>query len=183
MSGVRPIKPAQEGSVTDMLGCLAVLLGVPLLACCGVGLLVWKPGVGEVVGRFPVVAEPHGVQFSVAEPAVLQVWADIDLRHEGFNTNTSASDLPHVIDYVVEVERDGQSIKVLRCNPFYSNVFLFSGKHSSMGEASGRSYEGLLKRCSLPVEPGEYRVQVHSADVRPDKRIWFTKMGVVLRVR
>jgi len=183
MSDNPPNSPAQEGSVSDILAFLAAVIGLPLLGCCGLGLFLYLPGSGQVVARFPMELEPTSAAFTVAEPAVLQVWADIDMRHKGISPNTSGSSLPHVIDYVVELERNGEALEVLRCNPLDSNIFRTSGKHSSMGEANGRSYEGLIKSCTVQLQPGDYGLRAYREEVRSDKRIWFSKLGIVVRVR
>lgn len=138
-------------------------------------------GGGATVASLEVTSAGTAATFSVAEAGTLQVWADIDISYGDISTGTSSSDLPHVVDWVVTLEGEGEAPVELRCNPFNSNFARTSGGTSPMGAPNTRSYDGLIRDCAFAVTPGTYTIRVQAEPNRPDARIIFQKKVMILR--
>ena len=158
-------------TVVVALGLAGAAIGVPWL------MEHTNPG----LARLEVTRGGSAQTFVVEEAGTLQVWADIDISHEGIGTGSPNSSLPHVVDWVVSLEREGAEPVTRRCNPFDSNYARVSGSTSPMGEPSTRSYDGLIRGCAFPVTPGTYTVRVNEAPNAPDPRIRFRRRVMHLR--
>lgn len=171
--------PAKPGAK----GCL-VLLAVLVIVGGAITLVVMAlTAGGDEVARVAVYDAPASTTFRLDAPSAVTLWTDLDVIHRDISPQGSNDELPHVLDYVVTVTRDGAPVTELRCNPFDSNFARTSGKRSSMGEPSGRSYDGLLNGCAFDAAPGSYVVTARRQWRMQDPRISFVKTEVIIRVK
>ncbi len=160
-----------------------------LIAICGVVTLAGLvaviavaalgPGSSSPIASVPVDPQPAETRFVVATPGTIQVWADVhvdtgNIDHDG--------DLPHVMNYVVEIMPGGGAPQTLRCNPFNCSFSRMSGE-GYRGNIYFRAYEGRIRGCEFELPAGTHKVRVHSEPVKPDKRIQFKKNTLLLRPR
>ncbi len=161
---------------------VAVVVGVLVIgAMAAVGAIaVFGPGSGATLATLPIGPQPAEASFTVATAGSVQVWADLEVDTGDISHNESSSDLPHVMDYVVEVTPAGGKPQTLKCNPFNSNFARTSGD-GYHGDIYWRAYDGLVRGCVFKVPAGTHKVRVHSEAVKADKRIRFKKNVMVLR--
>lgn len=175
-------EPKNKKEVPVGKGCLAVVIAVPvLLLALGVYLLAWATGGGQELARLSLTDQPSEVEFQLPAETVVDVWADVDFRHTGISPSKSADELPHVLDYVIEISGGQAPNSKLRCDPFRSHIFRNSGEHSTMGQASGRHYDGKLNGCRFRLSAGDYTLRAHKETVRADQRFTFSRTDLILR--
>ena len=171
-----------EGTWKQFLGCLGIFIGIPALLVGMVLLLMRMTGGGEELARMPLGTSSSEATFALQAETVVQVWADLDVRHEGISSMKASEDLPHVLDYVIELESEGHAPLALRCNPFDSHIYRTSGRHNSMGDVAGRYYDGALDGCALRLPAGSYRLRAHRETVAGgDARFHFGRTDLILR--
>jgi hypothetical protein len=92
-------------------------------------------------------------------------------------------DLPHVLDYVIEIRRGDTTVASERCDVFHTNHARTSGRWHRY-DSAGRSYDGLLRGCSIRMPAGRYTVRAHDEWVggRPDPRFVFERTDLILRL-
>ncbi|MEZ4267057.1 MAG: hypothetical protein R3F39_11820 [Myxococcota bacterium] len=153
-----------------------------------VGGMMWfdqavTPGVGGLV-HLPLSAQPAEARFALAASTEIQVWADVDMRHVGISPKASHTALPRVVEMVIELRSDAGERTSLRCNPLDSHIARTSGEHNSMGEDSGRYYDGLVNGCAVRLPAGQWTVRAWLEPVEPaDRRVRFDRLGLILRAR
>jgi hypothetical protein len=139
----------------------------------------------EALVRMSLSEQASEASFELEEETTVEVWADLEIVHPGISPHTANVDLPHVVDYVVELETsEGAASESLRCNPFDSHVAKTSGKHNSIGEPAGRSYDGRLEGCALRLPADSYVLRARLEPVEDaEGRIRLVKTGLILRAR
>lgn len=172
-------KQHSEGrkSFVVYLALLVVLVG---LAVTITGIVMTLTASGNALVRVPLTDTPQEAEFSTERDGVIEVWTDIELMHRGISYQLPNGDLPHVLDYVVEIEQAGLAIQSFRCNPFNSH-FARTSYYGASGGVNGRSYDGRIKGCALHLAAGKYRVRAHKEIVKPDPRFSFKKTVLILR--
>lgn len=136
---------------------------------------------GQAVARIAVTDAPTVARFELDAKKVVSLWAEIDVTHEDISPNGANDDLPHVLDYRVEVTRDGTKVLDLRCNPFNSNFAKWTRKENSIGKPPGRAYDGRIRGCAFDAPPGTYVITAQRDWVGQDPRIWFAKTDLIIR--
>jgi len=175
---------APEGTLGQLLGCLGLVAGLVLLGGAGYWLVTGYVSRNRALARLALASEPAEAKFELGRATAVQVWADIDVRHDGISTMSPNSSLPHVADYVIEFRGEAGVAGSLRCNPFDSNVALTSGTHSSIGEPSGRYYDGRLNGCHVQLPAGTYSVRAWlEPSGAPNPSVVLRKSDLVLRRR
>lgn len=174
--GSDPTTPGEAKAASAV----ATILVIALLGG-GVALGIYLFG-STTAARISMTPTPQSASFVLEEASTAQVWADIEVTHSDFSPNIAAVELPHVIDYVIEIERAGADAISLRCNPFDAYVMKRSDGYNSIGEDAGRWYDGRVEGCSVALEAGSYTLRAHTEPVQPDARVRFGKNDLVLRV-
>ncbi len=179
---VDPEGAEPEGTFGQFVGCIGLLVGLAALIA-GVVWLVGKFVSDESkLARIELSPSPAQAAFKLEKETTVQVWADLDVNHRGFSAMSDSAALPHVLDYVVELNGEHGVHASLRCNPFNSHIARTSGSRSSIGSPAGRYYDGLLDRCAVRLPAGAYTIRAHREAVgAPDGRITFLKTALVLR--
>lgn len=162
-------------------GCLLILFLLAVVGGVAAIVVFSLRAGGDDVARLTVSEAPSSASFRIEAPSEVTLWTDLDVTHRDISTQSSNDELPHVVDYVVTVTRDGAKVADLRCNPFDSNVMRRSGKHTAMGSPEGRFYDGRLNGCAFDAEPGTYAITARSQRVAEDARIVFRKSELVVR--
>lgn len=171
----------QQQQPSAKLGCAVLLLAVVLVGGIVAAVVLTLKAGGDTLARIPLTDEPASVTIRVDAPKAITLWTELDVTHAGISPRESNDDLPHVIDYVVVVTRDGTRVVELRCNPFDSNFAKWSSKKESYGEDPGRAYDGRINGCAFDVPPGEYVVEARREWVGRDPRIRFAKTDLIVR--
>ena len=177
-ASANPEQDAQDRK--SFFSCLAVLAVLCILGVAVAAIVMSLGAGGETVARFALTDAPLEQPFSLAEGRTVEVWTDIEMTHRGISYHAANDDLPHVLDYVIEIRRGAQSVLELRCNPFDSNVARTSYYGASSG-TNGRSYDGRVRSCSFELPAGAYSVVARRETVRPDARFHFSKTDLILR--
>lgn len=179
-----PASDEPQGTFKQFVGCLALFIVVPALIGGIIFLVMRLTGGGEVLARMPLSPSPSEMTLQLKAETPIQVWTYVDMRHPGISAMSATEDLPHVIDYVIEVRPAGSAGSPqasLRCNPFDSHIAKTSGTYNSIGEPSGRYYDGLVGACALRLPAGTYTVRAHRQAVSADARFTFSKTELILR--
>lgn len=165
------------------LGCAILLLFVVLIGGTIAAVVLTLRAGGDTVLRLAVTDTPISATIHLDARRDVTFWTEIDVTHRGISPRTSNDDLPHVVDYVVTVTSQGATIAEQHCNPFDSNFAKWTGTRSSMGEDSGRSYDGRINGCGLALEPGDYVITVRREWLAHDPRITLHKSDLLLRAK
>lgn len=166
------------------MGCLGIVVGIPLLVGGVIWLMMRVGGGGKTFARMALSETPAETTFSLDAKTTVQVWANVDIRHKGVNPETPTDELPHLVDYVMDFRGPNAARVALRCNPFHSNVARASGTYNTPSEGEGRNYDGLIEGCNLELPKGAYSVRAHLEPVgTPDARFHFDTTELVLRAR
>lgn len=123
---------------------------------------------GTEVGRVAVGDAPAELVLSLPASTEVTFWTEIDvtmrLRQRRGQT---MSDLPHVVDYAIEVEQNGAVVARLRCNPFQSTLTDWSRRGGTRTTTRWR-YVGRVDDCTFRVPTaGPVTVRVQRAWLRP----------------
>ncbi len=164
-------------------GCLVLLAVVTVIGGVIAAVVLSLRAGGDEVARVAVYDAPASAPFRLDVPSEVTLWTDLDVTHGDISAQASNDELPHVLDYAVTITRDGQRVAELLCNPFDSNFARTSAKRSSMGEPSGRSYDGLLNGCAFDAPPGSYVVTARRQWRMQDPRVSFRKTELILRAK
>ena len=162
----------------------AIVLGAVVVVVGGVlALAVGASSGGQTLLTVELGTGPTRATLGLHAPATVQVWADLEVEHEGFSINLPNDELPHVVDYEVLFETSDGSTGTLVCNPFDSHFARTSSSASSLGQAARRSYDGRLEGCSVSLPAGTTQLRARLAPVGAgDARIRFQRTHLVLRV-
>jgi hypothetical protein len=166
--------PGQGFNIVMVLGGVAIL-GVAALAVGSFVLSSPAPLVHMALSQ-----QPSEASFTLDDEATVQVWANLDVYHDGISHNAPNDSLPHVVDYAVELAGPGGPV-TLRCNPFDSNFAWTSGTHKSVGAPSGRYYDGRLTGCAAKLAAGTWILRAQLVPVQADERIRFVRTELILR--
>lgn len=162
-----------SSAITTLIGLVFVI---------GIGAGLFYAFASTTLGRISMGSIDRSTTIEVEQTATLEVWADVEITHREFSPSMAADELPHVMDYIVELSAAGQQSQTLRCNLFNALVMRTSGETNSVGQAAGRWYDGLIRGCAFAVEPGTYTVTARTVEVQPDPRVSFQKNDLVLRL-
>lgn len=176
--------PAQEGSLGQALGCLALVVGIVALIAAVVWGIRWFRADTSSVVHMELTREPAESSFELEDEAVVQVWADLEITHPGISPSTANDELPHMFDYVIEIRGPEGLASELRCNPFDSHVARTSGTQNSVGQTAGRSYDGRLEDCAVRLPAGAYTIRAVLEPVEGAKgHVRLDRSGLILRRR
>lgn len=122
---------------------------------------------GDDLARISVSESAREVQFQVDEPGRVGFAASFEIENSDFRTR---EDVPHLVDYEIEIHKDGARVARLVCNPFDMSVRR-SGKN---GDLRLNFLSGALDGCDarLP-SAGTYVVRARLVWVDPGRRIDF----------
>lgn len=127
---------------------------------------------------------PATYSFATESPGVVQVWANMKFRFKGFSSKVGNDELPHLLDYAIEIEGPQGDIRKLECNPLNSNVFRTSMESpGQIGEDyAHREYDGLIKGCTFAAKAGKHQLRARLVwRERGDDRFDFERTGLILR--
>lgn len=149
------------------------LVIVPLLVGGAVFLAATLSG-GTVTFEMLVGDEPTVTPIEVEREGVLRFYAVVDLQNES-HAEANTAELPHLLDYDIEL-RDGERvIGHAVCNPFAAHRFARTTDRGS----TTRSYQGRLDGCGFRVTEGRYQVSVVRRWREHDPRFEFRRTGLV----
>jgi hypothetical protein len=150
-----------------------VLVIVPLLV--GGAVFAWASlQSGTVTFEVPVGDEPTVTPIEVEREGVLRFYAVVDLENES-HAEANTAELPHLLDYEIEVRGGGRVIGHAVCNPFAAHRFARTTERGS----TTRSYQGRLDGCGFRVPEGRYEVSVVRRWREHDPRFEFRRTGLV----
>lgn len=175
-----PENRQRAGDRRAFFGCLAALAGLAVLGLAVAAVIFNFKAGGETVLAMPLSQTPSQRSFSLAGTRRVEVWTDLEVTHAGISYRVPNDELPHVLDYGVEVKRGSETVVQLRCNPFDSN-FAKTSYYGSSGGIDNRSYDGRIRSCSFSAPAGQYTVVAALRPVGEDPRIVFKKTVLILR--
>lgn len=118
---------------------------------------------GDELARTSLTDAPIELAFTVEGDPALELWTELRVAPPfAFDTEMQGvSGLPHVLDYVIRIERDGQPAVELVCNPFAVHFFDWESSrghpdHPLSGVHSQVTYLGRMDDCGLTVEQGAH---------------------------
>jgi hypothetical protein len=127
-----------------------------------------------VAFEVPVGDEPTVTPIEVERDGLLRFYAVVDLENES-HAEANTADLPHLLDFDIEL-RDGERvIGHAVCNPFAAHRFARTTDRGS----TTRSYQGRLDGCGFRVPEGRYEVTVVRRWLERDPRFEFRRTGLV----
>jgi hypothetical protein len=130
---------------------------------------------GNELGRIRVGDEPRMVYVNPEPGKPLVFWTEVELRNES-HSHRITSELPHLLDYEIEVLRGEERVAVLRCNPFDSNVFRWSSER----RVTNRSYLGRIRACSVDAPDRNLTIRAHRVWRNRDPAFRFEKTILVI---
>ena len=160
-----------------------ILLSIVAMVGLGIGAIVLtcKLG-GELMAKIPVRDQPMSAQFDLQQRSRLEMWTELEVQHPSISYRTRNDSLPHVLDYTIEIEKDGQPLTTLQCNPFDVHIQKSSHAGGNYDGENGRYYDGRMNGCALIVEPGHYEVITRRTWLNPDDtRVRFRKTKLLVR--
>jgi hypothetical protein len=112
---------------------------------------------GAAVGEIEMDETPREVHFDLVEPSQIGFATSFELPDSRF---ASREELPHALDYEIEVVRAGQRVALLVCNPFDMWV-----RRSGKSGQKVSFLSGKLNRCNASLTaPASYAVRA--------RRVW-----------
>ena len=164
----------------SFFGCLLVVAALAVVGVAIAAVVMSLRAGGDTVARIALTESPAEQAFSLAAASTVEVWTDLELTHRGISYMVANEDLPHVIDYQIDIRRDGRLLHSMTCNPFESNFARQSYYGASSG-TDGRSYDGRIRDCAFQLPAGTYSVVARRETFRPDARFRFERTVLILR--
>jgi len=162
------------------VGCVAALSVIAMLGLAAAAVFLNFKAGGTTVVRMALDQQPRQQSFELGGQRQVEVWTDLEVTHAGISYRLPNDELPHVLDYAVEIERGGQTVAKMRCNPFDSN-FAKTSYYGASGGIDKRSYDGRIRSCGFSAPAGQYKVVARLQPLETDSRIAFQKTVLILR--
>jgi hypothetical protein len=138
------------------------LVGLVILLAGGAFAFVTLYGPGEELARAVITEEqPGSLTFEMPDERV-ELFAEIDLVMEDlpYQDGGDVPDLPHALDYQVQVFADGELVFDRACEAIYPRFFDWSSKttdpdHPLSVSRTRLQYLGRLEHCTISAESGQ----------------------------
>jgi hypothetical protein len=157
--------------------CVAIfLLLAPLVV--GAAVFTWAMLIGGTVAfEVPVGDDPTTTPVEVPREGVMRFYAVVDVENES-HAEANTAELPHLLDYEIELRDGDRVVGHAVCNPFAAHRF---ARTSDRGSTT-RSYEGRLDGCGFRVPEGHFEVSVVRRWREQDPRFAFRRTALVGKV-
>ena len=98
----------------SFVGCLIGLLVLAGLGVTVTAIVMRLTAGGNDLIRLRLPDAPVKRDFVTEGDGLVEIWTDLELTHRGVSYQTANEDLPHVLDDVVAIEKDGKSLRAIR---------------------------------------------------------------------
>lgn len=147
----------------------------PIVLAIGI-LIYFLRGCGTEIGRIAVEDEFNEIQINIKENTEVIFWTELRVLNKSHNYEY-AEDLPHLLDYEIEVKQNDKLLYRLKCNPFNSNIFSTTSTKGS----TDRDYVGKINGCTMNAPGGLIIIRAKRKWLKRDERFNFKKTDLIIK--
>ena len=152
-----------------------------IVAVIAIGFVIYFSGCdwayGTKIGHIPVGDEFKEIQINIDKKTKIIFWTELSVNNES-HAYKYADDLPHLLDYEIEVKQKGKLLYHLKCNPLNWHIASFSSNRGS----KNRNYAAKIDGCTtINVPSGLITFRAKRKWLKKDKRFNFIQTDLIIK--